>query len=173
MILDKLLEFDPANTAITVTAVSTNSFDAHGSGLIPAASATVKPGRDMGSGSDDGPTPRILVLVQQTFTAGGAGTLNIQFQGAPDNGSGVAGAFATYAESGVIALASLVLGNTIFNIDWPRILPMPNTPALLPRFFRLNYVVATGPFTAGQVQSEMVLTQDNYTPYLPGVVVNN
>lgn len=173
MILDKLLEFDPAGTAVTATAASTNIIDLHGANLIPAFSATVKPGRDMGGGSAGGPTPMLLVVVTTTFTAGGAGTLNVQFQAAPDNGSGAAGSFVTYAESGVQALANLVAGNTIFNIDVPRILPLPNTPALLPRFLQLNYVVATGPMTAGKLSAYIVLTSEPTGYYLPGFTVPN
>lgn len=173
MILDKNLEFDPSGTAITSTAVSTNVFDLHGSGLVPAPSSSVKPGRDIGGGSASGPTPMLLVLVNTTFTASGAATLNVQFQAAPDNGSGGVGSYATYAESGTIALASLVAGNTILNIDVPRILPAPNTPALLPRWLRLNYVVATGPFTGGALQAYIVLTRDDQVSYIPGVTVGN
>jgi hypothetical protein len=45
-----------------------------------------------------------------------------------------------------------VAGNVLFEIDLPlpRVIPSPNTPALLPRFLRLNYVVVTGPMTAGK-----------------------
>lgn len=173
MILDKLWEFDPAGTAITVTAASTNIVDLHGAGLVPAPSSTVKPGRDIGGGSAAGPTPMLMVLVTTTFTASGAATLNVAFQGAPDDGTGNPGAYATYAESGVIALASLVAGNMVLNIDVPRLLPAPNTPALLPRFVRLNYTVATGPFTAGKLTSYVVLTRDDQVSYIPGVAVNN
>lgn len=173
MILDKLLEFDPAATAITVTAASTNIFDLHGASLIPAFSSTVLPGRDMGAGSSGANIPKIVVLVTTTFTAGGAGTLQVQFQGAPDNGSGSPGSYVTYAETPALALASLVAGNRIFDIDWPRILPTPNTPALLPRFVRLNYVVATGPMTAGKLTAYMVLGRDDQVAYIPGIAVAN
>lgn len=167
-IMDKLLEFDPAGTAITVTAASTNIFDLHGASLIPAAAA--KPGRDMGIGPAH---LRLMVAVQQTFTAGGAGTLNVQAQGAPDNGAGAPGAYVTYAETGVLALAALVINTRIFDIDWPRPTPTPVTPALLPRFLRLNYVVATGPMTAGTVQAELVLARDDLMSYQSGFTVAN
>jgi hypothetical protein len=101
MIIDKLLEFDPAGTLITVTAASTNVLDLHGASLIPAAAS--KPGRDMGAGVAPGAVPRLMVQVQTTFTAVGAATLQVQIQGAPDDGTGAAGAYVTYAETPAIA----------------------------------------------------------------------
>lgn len=171
MIMDKLMEFDPAGTLITVTAASTNIFDLHGAGLIPAAAAI--PGRDMGVGSANGAIPKLMVVTQAVFTAAGAATLNVQFQGAPDNGAGVPGAYVTYVETGVIAKGILVNNVRIFDVDWPRILPAPNTPALLPRFVRLNYVVATGPFLTGSVQAEVVLGRDDQVYYQAGTTVAN
>lgn len=172
MILDKLLEFDPAGTPVTSTAASTNAIDLHGANIIPAFSSTVKPGRDMGGGSASGPTPMLFVVVTTTFTQSGA-TLNIQFQGAPDNGSGVPGTYATYAETGVMVLATMAAGAVLFAVDVPRILPLPNTPALMPRFIRLNYVVASGPFTAGALSAYIVLSAEPPTYYMPGITINN
>lgn len=172
MILDKLLEFDPAGTAVTSTATSTNVIDLHGSGLIPAAAAL--PGRDLGGGNvGSGASPRIIVFITTTFAAAGAATLNIQFQGAPDNGSGAAGSFVTYSETGVIAKASLAAGVLAWSVPVPRILPVPNTPALLPRFLQLNYVVATGPFTAGKLSAYIALGDEASTVYQSGFTVSN
>lgn len=171
MILDGNLVFDPAATAITVTAASTNIIDLHGSGMIPAAAAGV--GRDMGIGSSSGATPKLMVVVQQTFTAAGAATLNVQVQGAPDNGSGSPGSYVTYAETGAIAKGSLVVGNRIFDIDLPRVLVTPVTPANVPRFIRLNYVVATGPMTAGTVYAALILGRDDQMTYQSGFTVSN
>lgn len=172
MIIDKQLEFDPAGTAITASAASTNVIDLHGSGLIPAAAG--KPGRDMGVGTAPGAVPRLMISIQQTFgSGGGSATLNIQFQGAPDNGSGSPGSYTTYAESGAIPQASLVAGNRVFDIDVPRVLVTPLTPATLPRFLRLNYVVASGPMTAGTIQAEIVLSRDDQVSYQAGVTVAN
>jgi hypothetical protein len=53
-----------------------------------------------------------------------------------------------------------VAGVHIFDIDLPRVVPNPNTPALMPRFLRLNYIVATGPMTAGG-HAELVLGRDD------------
>lgn len=156
MLIDKLLEFDPAGTAITATAVSTNILD-----MVNA--------REMGNADQTGATPKLLILCQQTFTAAGAGTLNIQIQSAPDNGSGAPGTWTTSAETSPLTLAQLVAGNHLFDID----LPHRAAGAAIPRFYRLNYVVATGPMTAGTVQSELIISRDNIPAYPSGFTVAN
>lgn len=172
MILDKNLEFDPSGTAITVTAASTNVIDLHGAGLLPGSASF--PGRDMGVGHGSGQVPKLMVQVQQTFTSGGgSATLNVQVQGAPDDGSGGIGSYVTFAETGAIAQAVLVAGVRIFDIDLPRVLPTPNAPNAMPRYLRLNYVVASGPMTAGKVQAELVLTRDDQVIYPSGITVTN
>lgn len=173
MLLDKLMEFDPTGTAITVTAVSTNALDLHGASLIPAPSATVKPGRDMGIGSAMGALPKVTVIATEAFAAAGAGTLQVQVQGAPDNGAGAEGAYTTYAETPAIGKAALVAGVHIFDIDLPRVVPNPIAPAAMPRFLRLNYIVATGPMTAGKVYSGLTLGRDDQVQYIPGISVAN
>ena len=172
MILDKSLEFDPNGTAITASAASTNVIDLHGANLVPSPSSTVKPGRDLGGGQAGGPIPRVWVVVNTTFTQNGA-TLNVALQGAPDNGSGGVGSYVTFAESGAIVLASLVAGNVIFDVPVPRVIPQPNTPALLPRWLRLNYTVASGPFTGGALQAYIALGDEPSAYYIPGFTVAN
>jgi hypothetical protein len=75
-------------------------------------------------------------------------------QGAPDNGAGVAGSFTVMAWGPVVAVASLVAGARLFDIDMPR--PAPGEP--LPRFLQLGYV-SVGTFTGGlqRIQSYLVL----------------
>lgn len=162
MILDKLLEFDPANTAVTVTADSTNTLD-------------MAIARDMGSAPDGMGTLEIVTYVQAAFVAAGAGTLNIQVLGAPDN-AGVPGVFTVLAESGVIPKASLVLGAR-FDIVLPSQIP----GAAVPRYYKVTYTVATGPFTAGKVQTELCgglehqpqSTGSVNSGYASGFTVNN
>lgn len=158
---DGSLQFDGAVgsssfAAITVSRVSTNIID-----LVNA--------RDLGVGDQEGATPKLLILVGTAFAAAGAGTLEIQFQGAPDDGTGAPGTWTTYASSGALSLAQLAAGNKLFPIDVPHRAP----GAALPRFYRLNYVVATGPMTAGTIHSAIVLTRQDSTQYPPGVVVSN
>lgn len=146
MILDNFLLFDN-NSAITTGGPSGNVLD-----LLNA--------RDIAIGYP------LLVLVQpvQTFTAGGAATLQVQFQGSADNVS-----FTTYVESLAQPLASLAIGKRPFAIHVPR--PAPADP--LPRYLRLNYVVGTGPMTAGRVTSGILLDRDDQIYYRPGVAIVN
>jgi hypothetical protein len=101
MYLDALLQFDPAATAVTVTAASTNSID------LGAA-------RDMGIGRVQG---KVLVLIGTAFaSATPAATMNVQLQGAPNN-AGVAGTFTTIVESGTIPLGQLQAGFKVAQFD--------------------------------------------------------
>ncbi len=155
MIQDALLIFDPAGTAITTTATSTNVLD-----LLNK--------RDLGIGSSPD-EPNLMVTVGTTF-AGGT-SINVQFQTSPDNST-----WTTAAESGVIALANLVAGARLLNIP----IPSPAPGAALPRYYRLNYVVV-GTMTAGTVTSELLGILDEFPQqaagyvggYPPGVVVYN
>lgn len=149
MWVDALNLFDPTNTPVTVSADSTNQFDVVGTGL-PASPQ----GRDLGPGAK----LSVRVCLQQTFLAAGAATLQVVLKAAPDNG-GVPGAFAILAQTDAIPKANLVAGAFIE-------LPIPPQPPQSeaappaesgpPRFYKLGYVVANGPFTAGQVESFIV-----------------
>jgi hypothetical protein len=147
VILDKLLELDPANTAITATANSTNTID-------------------LGAGRDLAPSEKLSLYIAllQTFTAAGAATLTVQILGSVDNST-----FTVYAQTDAIPKANLVAGGKI-EVPFPYI---PPHAAGLPRYFKLNYVVATGPFTAGQVQANLVLDRQGNIAYAPGIVVTN
>jgi len=152
IILDKNLQFDPAGTAITVTAVSTNVLD-------------MLAQRDMALGEQF--AMKVLVTVLVALTSGGATTLQVQLQGSVDNA-----AWAVLAQTDAIPKANLAAGQTI---EVPLTQQAPQS-AGIPRYYRLNYVVATGPFTAGTVEADLVVSgaQDSNPPtYPPGVVVSN
>lgn len=153
MILDALLQFDSAvNLAqVTGTYTSTNSIDLHITGGGLPVLANLQGARDIGIGDD--PALKLLVLVTTTFTSGGAGTLAVNFQGATDNGSGAANAFSTYYTSPTYALATLVAGARLMDMDVPR----PPAGIAIPRFLRLSYVVGGATMTAGNVSSFIVL----------------
>lgn len=148
MIIDGLLQFDPALSAITVTRASTNVID-----LLNA--------RDIGTGYPD---MKVYVGVTAAFTAGGAATLVIQLQGSVDNVT-----YSTYAETRAFSIAELTPIGRVVVIDWP------NTPVqdALPRYLRLNYVVATGPMTAGSVNAQLVLDAQSTRQYPAGVTITN
>lgn len=152
MILDGAFCFDSAST-ISSSTTSANVVD-----IGPGA-------RDIGEG---GPPLALLVQTGAAFASSGSPTLTVQFQGAPDNGSGSPGTYTTYAESGALALASLPADARIWNANVPgvlvRTLP-PNGGTPLPRFLQLNYVVSGGTFTAGSITAILASAQD-YSPNL-------
>jgi hypothetical protein len=158
MILDALLQFSTAdNLAIAVgTQASVNVIDLHMAG-IPVL-ANLQGARDIGIGDD--PALKLLVQVSTTFTSGGAGTLSVALQGAPDNGSGLAGTFVTWWLSPAYALATLVQGARLYDMDMPR----PPAGVSIPRFLRLLYTVAGATMTAGNVSAYLVLDRHDQ-PY--------
>ena len=79
-------------------------------------------------GIGDNPAIKLLCAVRTAFTGGTS--LQVQFQGAPDNGSGAPGTYTTYAESAVVLEADLIVGRYLLPIDVPR--PPPGAPN--PRF---------------------------------------
>ena len=182
MILDALLQFDnAASLAIAAgTQASTNVIDfGLGTSTNPAIPSNANGGgaRDMGIGDD--PALKLLVQISTTFTSGGAGTLSVAIQGAPDNGSGAPGSYTTWWTSPVYALATLVAGARLLNMDFPR----PPAGVAVPRFVRLLYTVAGATMTAGAVSAYLVLDRvdqmynstNNAVPggYSPGIAISN
>lgn len=156
MILDALQQFDTAaSLAIAAgTQASTNVLDYGIASGIPS-SANGGGARDMGIGDD--PALKLLVQVNTTFTSGGAGTLSVAIQGAPDNGSGAPGAFTTWWVSPAYALATLNAGSRLLDMDFPR----PPDGVAVPRFVRLLYTVGAATMTAGKVDAYVVLDRDD------------
>jgi hypothetical protein len=148
MIIDGLLLFDSA-FALTVTAPSTNVID-----LLNA--------RDIGVG--DHPGMEIMFEMLTPLLSAGATTLQVQAQGSTDNST-----YTTYAETPAIGKAALTAGRYVLPISWPR----PDPGAALPRYLRLNYIVATGPFTGGTITAALVLDRQDNVNYPAGVTVAN
>lgn len=148
MILDSFLQFDAAiNLAQVVgTYNSTNIIDLGVTSGVPT-SANGGGARDIGIGDDN--MLQLLVQVTTTFTSGGAGTMVVNFQGAPDNGAGAPGTWTTYESSAVYALASLIAGARLMDQAVPR----PPAGVVIPRFLRLTYGVAGATMTAGTIES--------------------
>ena len=127
--------------AITVTAASTNVFDVTGAGagnapaMIGANGVNTALGYDIGAG-DGQVRPTVLVSIGVNGT--GAGTIQIQLQAAPDNGSYSPGSYVTIVQTDAIVGTALDAGQLI-EIPVP---PVPPAFSGLPRFYRLNYVVA-------------------------------
>src|SRR6266481_5188384 len=123
MILDGFLQFSSAQSiaAGVSTINSTNDIDL-GVGLvgnqqIPTFAAGGG-ARDIGIGDD--PAMKLLVQISTTVTSGGAATLQVALQGAPDSGTGTEGAFVTWYTSPVYALATLIAGARLLDMDMPR-----------------------------------------------------
>ena len=145
MTIDALLLFDPSGTAITGTAASTNILD-------------LGCQRDLGIGS---PPLEVEIVIQQTFAAAGAATLNVQIQSSVDNVT-----WSTLVESSPIPVANLLAGRKILRMDLPA--DQPTLTAGIGRYLRLYYVVATGPFTGGTVLSALVLNRNSLPTYASG-----
>lgn len=130
MILDKLLQYSDKQ-AVTATAASTNTVDA-------GATKNANIGRDLGAG-----TPLFLfVNVTTTFTAAGAATLTVTLQDSADNSS-----WNDIMTSGAIPVANLTAGRKI---------QLGGLPVPTRRYTRVNYTVATGPMTAGNISAHLV-----------------
>lgn len=161
-----------ASQAITATAPSTNVYDVAGVGVgvaVPSffGTATVF-GDDIGGGGPgaEGSPPQLQVLVNTTFTAGGSATLQIQLQAAIDNGSNQPGTWDTIVESDTLPVANLTAtqaNNPLVSFTIPRRYPGQG----FPRFYRLNYVVATGPMTAGALSAQILTGIDDNPIYPP------
>jgi hypothetical protein len=126
-----------AAQAITATAASTNVID---------LGAAV---RDIGKGV----SVMFDMRVGTAFTAAGAATLTVQIQVADDAGFTIN--VQTLSQTDAIPKASLPAGQMIrMSVDQAE-------PYVGRRFMRLNYVVATGPMTAGTITAALVKdTQD-------------
>lgn len=150
MILDRLLRFSNAQA---VTAVATTP----STDVVDLQNA-----RDMGIG--DAPALKLSVSVGTTFASTGAATLQVLLQGSVDNSN-----WTTMADSPVFALATLVAGTRLLDIDMPR--PVPGQA--LPRYLRLAYVVGTEVMSAGTINGMLVLDRQDYVNYPAGLIVAN
>lgn len=128
MLLDKQLQFEDT-TAITVSRVGTNVLD-------------LSVFREMGAGE-----PLAITAISNGLFAssGSTATLAMLAMGSTDNSS-----FTEYARSPAYTQAQLVARTVgaqpfVFPINWPTRSP----GAAKPRYLRLDFVVASGPFTAG------------------------
>lgn len=132
MIIDKQMELSNAQ-AVTVTALSSNVLD-----LGPVSPI----GNSVGYNDD----LEVYFSIDQTFTAGGAATLNIQMVSA--DSSDLATNQVVHDQSAAIPVASLVAGSKVpFKV---------RIPLDAKRYFGINYVVSTGPFTAGKISARGV-----------------
>lgn len=144
MYLDAQNMFSKAQ-AITATAPSTNVID-------------LGVARDVGGAVTD--QLYLLCEVVTAFTSGGGTTLQVQYQGSND-----ASSWTTIAQSDAVALASLAQGYKF--LQGPTISPVSGSPY---RYLRLNYVVASGPFTGGAITAAFTPSLQHQPVYAAGYV---
>jgi hypothetical protein len=169
MILDNLLMFTGTSNGASAGITSTANTDAPSAQTTTAASNILDLGlaglptyangggaRDIGVGDD--PSLKLLARVIVPFTSGGAATLQLQLQGAPDNLSGAPGAYVTMWTSAAYTLAQVAIaGARLANVDVPR--PVVAQP--LPRFLKLNFIVGATTFTGGTIEACIVIDRDD------------
>ena len=148
MLIDKQNQFSDAQSLVINAATPTASTNIVDLGIA----------RDIGGAATDQ-----LMLLCQIVTAfaasGGAAELQVDFQTAPDNGSGAPGSWVTLASSGAVAKAGLVQGYRFL----PGELIGPTQ-----RFVRLLYTVTTNNGTAGAISAALVPSLDVAPTYARG-----
>jgi hypothetical protein len=188
MILDGLLFFTgtgstaPTDSLIagTGTLTSTNVIDLGLIGL-PASAAGGGGARDIGVGDD----PAMKVLAQITTAIAGTNgttTIQVKIQGAPDAGSNTPGTYYDMVLSPVQTLNVptgnlLTAGARLLEVDVPRY------PAgqPVPRYLRMQYIIAGAAITAGALEAMLVLDRFDQigsqsqalSGYPAGVVIAN
>lgn len=145
MITDALLRVS-ADQAVTATAVSTNTVD-------------LSVARDIGEGND------LYMNFAVTEAALAAGAATVEFQVIASAAAALTSP-TVIGSSGAIAKTSLTLGaNVSVRIN-------PQIASLGLRYLGANYVVSTGPLTAGKFTADIVETiQDGRKSYASGFTV--
>lgn len=159
-----------ANQAVTSTAAGTAVFDVCGvgSGTVPpmitgvngSTGAAVGVGFDIGAG-DGFAIPEVFWNVPTAFVSAGSATMQIALQAAPDNGSGSAGTYVTLVETEALTPAQLA-ANASGQFQVPPV-GANWVGEAMPRFYRLNFIVATSTFSAGNITAELVLNPSQAT----------
>jgi hypothetical protein len=117
-------------------------------------------GEDAGIG---GVKPQVQVNIGTALAAVGGSTLNVAFQGAPDQGAAgnyQPGTWQTFVETGPMTAAQLAANAVCARFDFPPAFP----PGARPRYLRLLFSPSTGgSFSAGTVSSAIVtMVRDDY-----------
>ena len=128
--------------------------------------------RDIGTG--DKPALKLFATVVEAMVGGTS--IQLQLEGAPDDGSGGQGSYTIMWTSPAILLANLDVGARLANIDVP--LPVPNQ--VLPRFLRLEFI-SSGTFTDGEIEAAIVIDRMDQvqglgsvlSAYPPGITIAN
>lgn len=150
---------------------SQNMFTSQGAGDSPTSSGGTPStnvidlgvNRDIGGAVTD--ELQLLCQVISSFATSSGGTLQVQLQTAPDNGSGAPGTWSTIEESDFVPVSSLVAGYKF--LEGPMASPVSGAAG---RFLRLNFNVGTGPMTAGTIEAALVPAMQHSPVYKGGYV---
>lgn len=186
MIEDALLHFTGSLNGASGGIVSTSLTDAPTTGTQQASniidlgialgiptSANGGGARDLGIG--DYPAMKLSAIIGTTFLTGT--NLQVTLSGAPDNGSGALGSLTVMWTGPVVAVANLISGAQLCNVDLPRAI----FEQVLPRFLILSFVTTGSSMTAGTIDAAIVLDLDQqimgitgaYSGYPAGITVAN
>lgn len=104
--------------------------------------------RDLGIGNPD------IWLFAEVVVAFATGTdLTLELQGAPDDGTGNPGSYTVMWKGPTVAVASLVAGAQLANVNVPKVIE----GQALPRFLKLTVITTGSSMTAGQIEAGVVL----------------
>lgn len=146
MIFDRTLLLSNRQ-AITATAPSTNVIDVGPVGTAHGHAAPLA--RNLGLSAC---IPFLIQVVEDFDIAEGSPTLTVALQSS--NVEGFGSGVNTVWSSGAIALANLKAGANLGLVNY---IPKGVLDAgIRERYFRLNYTVASGPFTAGRITAGVV-----------------
>jgi len=156
--------------AVTSTAAGTATFDVCGvgSGTVPpmitgvngSTGAVVPIGFDIGAG-DGFAIPELVWNVTTAFVSAGSATMQIGIQAAPDNGSGSAGTYQIITETAPLTPAQLAL-NAQGQFQIPPV-GLNWVGEALPRFYQVEFTVASSTFSAGNISASIVLNPSQAT----------
>lgn len=168
MFQDSLLTL-AGNQAITSTAAGTNVYDVTGvgSGTVPpmitgvlgTTGAAVPIGFDIGAG-DGMAIPEVTWEIPTAFVSAGGATLQIVLQASADSG-GSAVSYQTIIQTSTFTAGQLA-ANTIGQFQVPPV-PPGWVGEAMPRFYRLNFVVGTSTFSAGNITAYLNLNPPQAT----------
>lgn len=105
--------------------------------------------------------PELVIAIGTACTTGNSATLTVQLQAAADDGTNNPSTWTTIIQSPAMTAAQLVANTVIARYKWPPVFPA----TLRPRFFRLNFHVATSThFTAGTIAYATIApVRDDYS----------
>lgn len=146
MIFDRTLRLSNRQ-AITGNAVSTNVIDLGAVGTAHRHAAPLA--RNLGIGAC---IPFLIQVVEDFAIAEGNPTLTVALQSS--NAEGFGSGVTTVWSSGAIPLANLKAGENLGLVNY--IPKGVGDAGIRDRYFRLNYTVASGPFTAGRITAGVV-----------------